>query len=103
MTINLSKAEKVNLTQTERDELKSVYSKGFRYLVRNEIGSVEVFTNEPIRTKERRFTLDIWVEKEDPYPIITPEKMKCRKFLKAGEYKFVQWETDPILIIDLIK
>lgn len=36
----------VKLTDAEKIELSYLHLKGFRYLVRNEIGSVKVFVNK---------------------------------------------------------
>ena len=93
----------ITLSNTEKKELTKLYSEGFRYLVRNQVGTVEVFVKEPTRTRDNRLTFDIWVEKENPYPIITPEKMKRRKSVDSKRYTFVKWESEPVLIEELIK
>ena len=87
------------LTYEEDIELRYLLLKGFKYLVRNEIGSVEVFVNKPIRDKETngRTTsgYDTWVERAYP---MTHEEMDRRRKTELGAYDFIDWKTEPILI-----
>lgn len=93
----------MELTYKERIELSYLKLKGFIYIVRNEIGSVEVFVNKPCRDKvtngKCNSGYDTWVEHNYP---MTIEEMKRRSYTELGEYQFITWESEPMLISDLI-
>ncbi|MFS0855196.1 hypothetical protein [Paenibacillus taichungensis] len=97
----------MELTYRERVELQYLALKGFRYLVRNEIGSVEVFVNKPHRDKEvnyhpfgkNRGGYDTWIETKTP--ISWNEQQRC-KYTELGEYGFISWKDEPFLIDELI-
>ena len=96
------------LNYEEEIELSYVWLKGFKYLVRNEIGSVAVFVNKPHRDKEVNYYphgkdrggYDMWIESKTPLLI---EEQRRSKNLKLGEYTFIQWKDEPMLIDILIK
>lgn len=96
------------LTYAEEIELRYLFLKGFTYLVRNEIGSVNVFVNKPHRDKETNYIphgktrggYDFWIETKTP--ISMEEQRRCRA-VELGEYKFVTWKSEPILISNLFK
>jgi hypothetical protein len=98
----------MELTYNEHIELSYLRLKGFRYLVRNEIGSVEVFVNKPHRDKEVNYYpngkdrggYDMWIETKTP--ISTEEQRRCRH-IELGEYSFITWKDEPMLIEDLIR
>lgn len=87
------------LTYKEKIELAYLQLEGFIYLVRNEIGSAEVFVKEPKRKKTPGSGYSIWVERDYP---ITNEEMRRRKNTKLGKYAFLTWDSEPVLISDLI-
>lgn len=93
----------MELAYKERIELSYLKLKGFIYIVRNEIGSVEVFVNKPCRDKvtngKWNSGYDTWVERNYP---MTIEEMKRRSHTELGEYKFITWASEPMLISDLI-
>ncbi|MDZ5607051.1 hypothetical protein U2I54_08060 [Bacillus pseudomycoides] len=97
----------MKLTHSEKIELSYLRLKGFRYLVRNEIGSVNVFVNRPHRDKETNYTpygktrggYDHWIETKTPISI--EEQRRCRA-VELGEYSFIKWEDEPMVIDDLI-
>lgn len=98
----------MKLTYEEEVELKFLLLKGFKYLVRHEIGSVEVFVKEPHRDKETNYApygktrggYDTWIETKTPLSL---EEQSRRRKVELGKYEFVQWKDEPILISDLIK
>ena len=100
--------EAIQLNHTEQIELSYLRLKGFKYLVRNEIGSVEVFVNKPHRDKETNYApygrtrggYDSWIETKTPISI--EEQRRCRS-VELGKYSFISWKDEPILIDDLIK
>lgn len=95
------------LTHAERIELSYLQLKGFQYLVRNEIGSVEVFVNRPHRDKETNYTpfgrsrggYNIWIETKTPIPL--EEQLRC-KHVELGNYDFIQWTDEPMRIDDIL-
>lgn len=100
--------ESIQLTQAERIELNYLKLKGFRYLVRNEIGSVNVFVNKPHRDKETNYApygktrggYDHWIETKTPISI---EEQRRRRTVELGQYSFIKWENEPMCIDDLLK
>lgn len=98
---------KLELTHGEFIELSYWYIKGFRWLVRNEIGSVKLFVNKPHRDKETNYIpfgktrggYDIWIETKTPISI---EEQRRRKDIELGSYSFIKWEDEPLYIEDLI-
>lgn len=88
-----------NMGNTEIIELMYLNLKGFKYIVRNEIGSVEVFVNKPHRKISTTAAYSTWVERDYP---MTHEEMKRRRDVELGEYDFITWNDEPILISDLI-
>lgn len=89
----------MKLTYEEEVELRYLALKGFRYLVRNEIGSTEVFKKKPHREKSPGSGYDTWCERAYP---MTPEEIRNRRYTELGKYSFVTWESEPILIEDLL-
>lgn len=93
----------MELTYAEKIELSYLKLKGFSYMVRNEIGSVEVFVDKPCRDKVTNGSThggyDTWVERAYP---MTTEELRRRRRTELGEYKFVTWASEPILIQSLI-
>lgn len=95
------------LTYAERIELSYLRLKGFKYLVRNEIGSVEVFVNKPHRDKETNYIpfgrsrggYDTWLESKTPIPL---EEQRRFKHTELDKYEFIQWADEPMLIDELI-
>jgi hypothetical protein len=97
------------LTYVEKIELSYLRLKGFKFLVRNEIGSVAVFKNKPHRDKETNYTpfgrnrgigYDFWIETKTPISI---EEQRRTQKTELGEYLFVKWSDEPMNIDDLIK
>jgi len=88
----------MKLTYKEEIELKYLLLKGFNCIVRNEIGSVEVFANKPHRNNGHGYST--WVENKYP---MTCEEMSRRRHTELGEYNFISWSDEPILISDLIR
>jgi hypothetical protein len=86
------------LTDEEVIELMYLREFGFQYLVRNEIGSVEVFKVKP-HVDVRSPGYKTWVERD--YPMTTDE-MRNRKGVSLGKYKFIEFKDEPMLIDDLI-
>jgi hypothetical protein len=86
------------MNNTEITELMWLHLNGFNYIVRNQIGSVEVFVNKPHRNYGPGYAT--WVERGYP---MTPEEMKRRQKVKLGEYDFIEWNTEPVLISGLIE
>ncbi|QCT03759.1 hypothetical protein E6C60_3048 [Paenibacillus algicola] len=97
----------VKLTDAEKIELSYLHLKGFRYLVRNEIGSVKVFVNKPHRDKETNYApfgktrggYDHWIETKTPVSV--EEQLRCRG-VELGKYDFIKWADEPMLIEMLI-
>lgn len=98
----------VKLSYAEKIELSYLRLKGFKYLVRNQIGSVKVYMNMPHRDIETNYTpfgktrggYDIWIETKTP---ISLEEQRRVTGVELGEYSFIKWEDEPMLIDDLIK
>lgn len=91
--------QKCGLMETEFIELTYLHALKFNYLVRNEIGSVEVFKNKPHRETEGSY-YRTWVERDYP---MTKEEMKNRRKTSLGSYEFIQFENEPIIIKDILK
>lgn len=95
------------LTHAERIELSYLQLKGFRYLVRNEMGSVKVFVNKPHRDKETNYLplgknrggYDTWIETKTPLSV---EEQSRSKHVELGTYDFIQWADEPMRIEDLL-
>jgi hypothetical protein len=98
----------MELTYAEHTELSYLRLKGFKYLTRNEIGSVNVFVNKPHRDKETNYIpfgktrggYDFWIETKTP--ISVEEQRRCRG-VELGKYTFISWKDEPMLIDDLIR
>lgn len=98
----------MTLSYEEKVELSYLRLKGFKYLVRNEIGSVKVFVHKPHRDKEVNYYphgkdrggYDHWIETKTP---ISFEEQRRTKGTELGEYQFIQWTDEPMLIDDLIR
>lgn len=90
------------LTEREKIELKYLYELGYRYIARNEIGTIKVFTEIPVRDKvvngSKHGGYDTWVIGK--YPIKDASKYHD---LELGEYEFVKWSDEPIEIRELIQ
>lgn len=99
--------KEIQLSYAEETELRYMHLKGFKYLVRNQIGSVNVFVNKPHRDKETNYEpygktrtgYDYWIETKTP--ISFDEQRRCKQ-VKLGNYSFIQWTDEPMLIEDLI-
>jgi len=93
----------IELSHAERIELSYLQLKGFTYLVRNEIGSVEVFINKPHRNKVTNGSthggLDVWVERAFP---MSQEEMFRRRETSLGKYEFIRWSSEPMSIAKLL-
>lgn len=93
----------MELTYNEQVELRYLAVKGFKYLIRNEIGSVEAFVAEPVRDKVTNDITnggyDTWVERAYP---MTREEINRRRKTELGKYEFIQWNDEPMLINILI-
>ncbi|MFE7817827.1 hypothetical protein ACFU1R_06435 [Priestia megaterium] len=97
----------MELTYKEKIELSYLRLKGFSYLVRNEIGSVNVFVNKPHRDKETNYVpfgkerggYDFWIETKTP---ISWEEQRRNRGVELGKYSFIKWEDEPMLIDNLI-
>ncbi|MEK4191753.1 hypothetical protein NYE44_01590 [Paenibacillus sp. FSL L8-0493] len=93
----------MKLKSEEKIELSYLRHKGFRYLVRHEIGSVEVFMNLPQRDKENngyRGGYDTWIETKTPLPM---EERRRRRDVELGKYEFITWKDEPMLIDDILR
>ncbi|MCY9308745.1 hypothetical protein MOF23_07110 [Bacillus inaquosorum] len=101
------KGKKNKLSYAEETELRYLRLKGFRYLVRNEIGSVEVYVNKPHRDKETNYYpygkdrggYDHWIETKTP---ISLEEQSRRSYVDLGNYEFITWKDEPKLIDNLL-
>lgn len=98
----------IELSYGEKIELSYFKLKGFRYLVRNQIGSVKVYVNKPHRDLETNYTpfgktrggYDMWIETKTPISI---EEQRRTIAVELGKYAFIEWKDEPMLIEDLIK
>ena len=96
-----------NLQHVEYIELSYYYIKGFRWLVRNEIGSVCLYVNKPHRDIPTNYTpfgrtrggYDHWIETKTP---ISLEEQRRTVYLELGKYNFIKWEDEPLDILDII-
>lgn len=86
------------INKLEIIELMYLNAKGFNYLVRNEIGSVEVFKNKPHKNYNSPGYIT-WVERGYP---MTIEEIKGRQQVTLGKYTFVKFEDNPILLSDIV-
>lgn len=97
----------MKLGYKEKVELECLSLKGFKWLVRNEIGSVEVFKIKPHRDKEVNYIpfgktrrgYDMWIETETP---LSREEYLRRRHVEFDEYDFVKWSDEPMSIEELI-
>lgn len=89
------------ITKREEIELKYLYELGYRYIARNEIGSLCAFKEMPVRDKvvngSTHGGYDTWVIGK--YPIKDFSKYHD---LELGKYEFVKWSDEPFLISELI-
>lgn len=92
--------EKIALTEKEMVELQYNSYLGFKYIARNEIGSLSLFKEKPVRDKETngRTTsgYDTWVI--GSYPI---KDHSLYGEVKLGKYDFIQW-NDGVFEIDAL-
>lgn len=92
--------EKIALTEKEIVELKYNSYLGFKYIARNEIGSLSLFKEMPIRDKEvngrKTGGYDTWVI--GSYPI---KDHSLYGEVKLGKYDFIQW-NDGVFEIDAL-
>lgn len=103
----MENVETVAIQEREKVELAYLWLKGFRWLVRNEIGSVCVFKRKPQRDKENNYTpfgktrggYDFWIETKTPISI---EEQRRNRDVELGKYEFVSWKDEPIDISTLI-
>ncbi|WP_078392035.1 hypothetical protein [Shouchella patagoniensis] len=85
------------LNYEEEIELRYFQLSGFKWLVRNEIGSSEAFKKKPVRNKGTGYST--WVERAYP---MTQEEMRRRQATKYGQYTFLTWDDEPIEINSLL-
>lgn len=86
----------INLTTVERTELTYYWLQGFRYIVRHEIGTVELFKDKPELSQPENAAYRIWYTE-------IPIKDHSRQVKpKLGEYKFVSYPGEPISIYNVI-
>ncbi|WP_348659130.1 hypothetical protein [Heyndrickxia faecalis] len=88
-----------------KTELHDLYAKGYRYLAKNELGGVWAFKTKPCRSTllNRRVGFGVWVQHDYPDMRLLDElKTKWRKDV-TGTYDFLTWESEPVLISELIK
>lgn len=92
---------KMMLTDKEYVELKCAYYSDFKYIARNEIGSLYFFKEKPVRDKEangRKYGgYDTWVIGE--YPI---KDFSLLGDVKLGKYEFITWENGVWKITDIL-
>lgn len=90
------------LTRREKIELEYLFELGYRYIARNEIGTINVFKEMPVRDKvvngSTHGGYDTWVIGK--YPIKDPSKYHD---LNLGKYEFIKWSDEPIAIGELIQ
>lgn len=97
----------MELTHAEKVELQYLFLKGFKWLVRNEIGSVKVYKNKPHRDKETNYIpfgktrggYDHWIETKTP---LSAEEMRRTTHVELGRYEFITWQDEPMEIEILI-
>lgn len=82
----------MKLTDKEFTELKFLNYLGFKYIARNEIGSIYVFKEKPVRNKETNGRTnsgyDTWVI--GSYPI---KDHDLYGEIKLGKYDFITWDN----------
>ena len=85
----------MQLTQLEEIELKYLKAKGFKYIARHEIGTVEAFKEKPVRSKSTGYS--IWVIGRLPV-------LDFSLYFKTdlGAYDFLKWEDGPLEIDKLL-
>lgn len=92
----------MELTVKERIELSYFYFEGFRWIVRNEIGSTVVFKKKPVRHNSVRKNIgggyDHWIN-QDNFPI---KNWGMSHGLSKGNYSLIAWEDEPIEIFELL-
>ncbi|MBA4293803.1 hypothetical protein C0431_12645 [bacterium] len=97
----------ITLTKNERIELSYLLMLGFKWLVRHEIGSVEVYKIKPHRDKEVNYYpfgkdrggYNTWIETATP---LTLEELSRCKNTSYGKYQFIQWKDEPMDIEALL-
>lgn len=97
----------MELTHAEKVELQYLFLKGFKWLVRNEIGNVKVYKIKPHRDKETNYTpfgktrggYDHWIETKTPLSV---EEMRRTTDVELGRYEFITWQDEPMEIESLI-
>lgn len=81
----------IKLTDKEYIELKYKYYLGFKYIARNEKGSIKLFKEKPVRDKEANGTrggYDTWIIGK--YPI---KDHSLYDEVKLGVYNFLTWDN----------
>lgn len=97
----------MKLDHKENVELHYLFLKGFKWLVRNEIGSVNVFKVKPHRDKvvnyhpfgKDRGGYDSWIETKTP---ISWEEQQRKRDVELGNYNFIKWADEPMSIEELL-
>lgn len=89
----------INLTEKELIELKYEYMRGYKYIARNEIGSVSIYKKKPIRHRRPGSSCYAHWIIEDNFPI---KKHDEYGYTHYGKYDFITWEDEPMLIENII-
>ena len=97
----------VVLEPVEQVELSYLWLKGFRWLARNEIGTVVAYKGKPHRDKETNYEpygrtrggYDFWIETKTPLSAEARLRVRHTDF---GKYEFLTWEDEPMFISGLI-
>ena len=86
----------------DKIEMMYMYELGYKYVARNEIGSVNFFKKKPSRRKsvfkDDIHGYDTWIIKGN-FPITKRDEYKSSKI---GTYEWLQWKNKPVKIIDII-
>lgn len=84
------------LTALEEIELKYLQAKGFKYIARHHIGSLEAFKEKPVRNYGPGHPT--WVI--GSYPI---QNHTLYHELELDKYEFIKWEDEPMEIDKLLR
>ena len=104
-------SDKANLVEVS--EMVLMYTKGFKWVARNEIGSLYFFREEPIKVSQLRGSstgYDFWINK-DNFPIIDYKAQYNSEFgnlypkitFSEGPTKVLDYlsDKDPLLVVKL--
>ena len=92
----------MQLTANEELELRYMQALGFKWIARHEIGSVEIFKEEPVLESSIGFTkhgYEIWVI-EGNYPINDFSLMRRPEIAK---HEYITFEDGPLEIDKLLR